>query len=1105
MVMRRLATGLALLAFLAAACSTDPAGLDRGTNETAGGPSLVNSGLTPDQQAAAAIIEAQLTCLYTSGLTPNKRSTLGKFDQIQKQIVSGDLDGAKAGTINLIAFIINKYEDFVAGGGDPTAKTGCTNTVTVNGVVYNLGNYSFLELKDGVIDGLGNTTIPGVQSNLLSFVGLEDLCFLNDGQFCKTTQEQGGFVYFPTKPAGVSYVNVLLDETSGNLQGIFDEYPNLIQIKLYDAAGIEITGLTLGTPATVVVCFNTVTPPPTGILGRLRLLTEHNGQAKFLPLATLSPEIIAYGNTLCGPPPSPSAGFNLSAGTSGPQLAGSLAFGGVGGSAEEFSPFTIGDPGLAFGGVGGSAEEFAPGIMPSGPATVSGYSGLGTTWYGQVGDAEVVGTIDPATGSNLPSVLVKTVQGDSTNGVLVTFTLKATDGYTPTSLATLCGAGGVTVHQGGDSMYVQVQTGAQGYKGVAFLPCLDFGDEIGYKKLRVTFDPSTVPGSNNEACMIASPTGDCLTDPFTNFLIQTVAGAPSKLAVVSDNPTTEGKAGTVFGPFKVQVQDNNGNAAQPLPGGTLPTWTVTVNAGAGVELGGAGLGCAKQADNSWSCSDDTDGSGLADFTGLTVAGRLGPKTLTFSAVALTSTTAAVTVNAPGDAALLQVVTAPVAGRLDEPFGTMPRLRVTDAWANPVSGATVTVTKVPGYTGVGSGKLVCVNSGVLATDASGCSTATMAEVQVSAAGVVPAVFDTLAVFDKLTITDLTLSGAPTQYLRFTSGTTKCGTDPTLGYCDREVAPTAGAPVFTKVCPPGGCPNPDFANVTAFGTAVTAQVKVADKYGNPYGTGSNAITWVVQKTGFGSVVSPTSSSAAAGTGLSSTAWTLGDDGTNTLTATWNGTATGWSGTLPSAAVNFSATTAPAAELFRACVLGSPTKKLDLGSFASGTYTAWYTIEGTTAAPLPNVIRSLSLWMSITGQSSSTASYPAQIEVFDFNTGNVYGDATRLASALFNNSVNNGGVLGDVQLPGDNGNPVEVKFHLNPVKARTAAKVVVKLQFRTNDASRTPQVWLNSKTTTGDYCSRSVGYAAGTSPTLFTSRDLNKGVVNRISNWNKDYKLP
>ena len=44
-----------------------------------------------------------------------------------------------------------------------------------------------------------------------------------------------------------------------------------------------------------------------------------------------------------------------------PGLDAMFAFGGVGGSAEEFSPFSAVDAGLqAFGGAGGSAEEFAP-------------------------------------------------------------------------------------------------------------------------------------------------------------------------------------------------------------------------------------------------------------------------------------------------------------------------------------------------------------------------------------------------------------------------------------------------------------------------------------------------------------------------------------------------------------------------------------------------------------------------------------------------------------------------------------------------------------------------------------------------------------------------
>jgi hypothetical protein len=689
---RRLLAGISVAILLAAGCAQDTAGPGKAANDPRQVPSL-----SVGDAGLAAQIEAELTCLYQNGLLPNEASSLGKFKSIKDQLAAGDVQGAIEETANLIAFIELKYSQY----GGPA-------TITCNPAVPGYVNPVSVELlKDTVIE------------NLWAYVGLTgEVCEVQAGEerFCRT-EDESGFVYFPENIfSQLTFVSVEANPPGlTQLQNLFDEYPNRIRIVTSGLSDFSDDNLYPIKPL-VVVCFNDqVVPNDQSILSRLLLGSKHEDEFQFLPAADFSgypAEVLQEAQNLCGPVPTQSAfSTGTKLGRFGNRLLelllptplqarqGAMAFGGVGGSAEQFSDFGVVDPGLnAFGGVGGSAEQFSKTSLRTTAGTTRTKTGTtanatldetNSTVVGEAGETET----DAA---DLPSVkVVAPVSGVGIPGVVVTFALgdPTTAPYSQfPSSATLC-SGQTTATTGSD--------------GVATLPCLNFGTTVGYKNLQVTFDPT---GVDPLACIVDPDTQACNNAIDVNFLVQTKPASPAKLVVIGSPGLTSAQAGVAMVPQPVlEVQDAFGNPASLTSDVTISSVTVTNQ---------DGTSCGATCTLSSFTSTTNQATGRVTLSGLALGGVVGTTyKLTFTSGSWTPATALVAVTAAGAPSLIEAFLPSggnYVGTFDalSPVSPNPTVRVRDAFTNNIAGANVSWARNDALAG-GS-----ISSAATVTDANG---------------------------------------------------------------------------------------------------------------------------------------------------------------------------------------------------------------------------------------------------------------------------------------------------------------------------------------------------------------------------------------------------
>ncbi len=159
----------------------------------------------------------------------------------------------------------------------------------------------------------------------------------------------------------------------------------------------------------------------------------------------------------------------------------------------------------------------------------------------------------------------------------------------------------------------------------------------------------------------------------------TVGAGPATQLAVTGQPSASVQDGVAFPQQPViQLQDVSGN---PVSQAGVPV-SVAV-AGDAATLGGV-------------ATVNTDASGRAAFTGLSITGKAGNYTLAFSAPGLAGTSSAAIALAAGLAAQLAITTQPSpAASNGEPFARQPVVQVQDASGNPVSGAQVTAAIASG--------------------------------------------------------------------------------------------------------------------------------------------------------------------------------------------------------------------------------------------------------------------------------------------------------------------------------------------------------------------------------------------------------------------------
>ena len=189
-------------------------------------------------------------------------------------------------------------------------------------------------------------------------------------------------------------------------------------------------------------------------------------------------------------------------------------------------------------------------------------------------------------------------------------------------------------------------------------------------------------------------------------------------------PSTAAQAGTVLAQQPaVQLRDASGNIVAQA--GVV----VTATGSTGVTVGGTSTAT-------------TNASGVATFTGLTVGGLVGPRTLVFQSGTIAAATSATITLTAGPLAQLVLTVQPSAGAVSgDTIAIQPVVGLTDAFTNPISQAGVSITA---QVASGTGTLAGTASAV--TNASG------------------------AAF----FSGLSINGSSTHTLKFTSGTLTAAT-------------------------------------------------------------------------------------------------------------------------------------------------------------------------------------------------------------------------------------------------------------------------------------------------------------------------------------------
>jgi hypothetical protein len=238
-------------------------------------------------------------------------------------------------------------------------------------------------------------------------------------------------------------------------------------------------------------------------------------------------------------------------------------------------------------------------------------------------------------------------------------------------------------------------------------------------------------------------------------------------------------------------------------------------------------------------------------------------------------------------------------------------------------------------------------------------------------------------------------------------------------------------------------------------------VTDQYGNAVESAS--VYWSAN-TSSGSTLT-VGSGGTTGTGgvASVTSWNFGEGLNELIASLYDAGTTPPAGFTP---VTFTASTPTGQELFACALPGN--SKTDLAPFS---------------IPAPNgTVRTVTLSMSVTGQSSSISGYPATIEVFT-------------ASNLTGTAIGSG--TGTVALPGDNGNPVAQTFVLSNPATKAEWGNAKTLYFKltvTAPSNRKVQLWYTSATfKNNDPCASALVYT----PQYPTSSTSKKGLAIRVTN--------
>lgn len=1009
-------------------------------------PPIPNPACAP---VTAAGIETQINNIYAAWHVDDddehgwleREDAISLFRKVQVQVAAGNADSARALTKKLVQRLNTNFTMLSA------AKKSATQT-QFNALI----------------------------SALWCYVGISGQVFdLNPGDGVKTFQvtDVAG-AQFPANVVSVGTLVSITDLTSAPgspLLTPLDHYPAYVSIQLYPPqvlpqAAVVVLCKPVQAPAGVLVAhqddqvgFEILQPTPvpadlqnscptstgmrepTGVFDRLLARAENF----FLPKRLEAARSMMF-------------------------------FGGIGGLTSKFSPFGLIDPTLnATDGIGSRTTSFAPRNLAAGAAPKSGAPSAAPPSNPPLPSAYFLGDVGTSTTTGLPFVTIKTPGGDADGSnpianVTVTFKTSAAQNYDPDSQAKPCRVNGNTVVV---QDTVQVKTDAN---GVATLPCLAFGNVAGFANLSATFDPASLGFPNANLVTINAQDGSS-SGGSLNWLVQSQALAASALSLVPPAPPGDAGAGVPLSPQPVlQLRDAFGN--EVWQAGATVTATVTSGGGTAIHS-----------------PVTTDANGVAAFTDLAIGGAVAgiPQTITYSLngnpLPITTT---VTVT-PGPAAKVVITSQPSSAALaGQAFSLQPVAKIEDQYGNVVdsgepvtaslgSGAaalagTLTVTAVHGVAtftdlridGTIGSRTVKVTAGAFTattdpiTVNAGAPSQLVVVFQPSAnatAGVAFANQPKVAIQDQFGNLVTTATGNQVTAAITTGGAPALAgtlTVPTFGglasFTDLRIDGVTGsrsltfssgswtsAPTGTIVVGPGAATSiktyfPPAAPATLYnyGTALTPntnvnpapQVLVTDAFGNP--VGSQPVYWFFSTAnGAALTVGSGGTTNASGTAQVSS-WLIGEGFNQAIASLYDAAATPPVGYLPA---EFDATAVQAGPLF-ACSVG--TNKTDLAPF---------TIKA------PNgTIKSVTLYMSVTGTARAESEYPATLKIYK----------NSLSGAL----IGQGG--GEIELRGDNGNPTAITFRLSDqvTSAETQGNTTLWFQLTaTLPSNRKLQLWYKS----------------------------------------------
>ncbi len=731
-----------------------------------------------------------------------------------------------------IAFPVQPAVQLHDASGNAVSQAGVTVTVSIAS-----GGGVLVGAASATTDASGRATFAGLA--ISGAAGQRTLAFASAGL---TGAASAAVDLLAGAPASLS---ITTQPSSSAQSGIAIPAQPVLQLRDADGNAVPRAGVAV----TASIASGTGT-----LGGTATVATDAAGQAVFTDLAVSGP-VGAYtlGFASPGLTGATSGTVNLAAGA-----AASLAINGGNGQSAVVGSAVVAAPsvvvrdasGNPVAGVGVTFAVATGGGSVTGATATTDASGLAAPGSWTLGTAAGANTLSASAGGLTPVTFTATATAGAATQLAIA-TQPSTTAQSGIALGAqpvlqLRDAFGNDVAQAGVSVTAAIASGGGALGGTATVATNAAGQAV--------FAGLSITGTVGDRTLSFSAAG--LTGATSNP-ISVTAGAASQL-VVTTQPSSTAQNGAALGTQPVvRLRDASGNEVAQAG----------VSVTAAIATGGGALG--------GTATVATDAAGQAAFTGLSISGTVGDRTLGFSAGGLAGATSSTITVSAGAAATLAVNAGDgqtaVAGSA---VATAPSVVVRDASGNPVAGVGVTFAAA---TGGGS-----VAGATATTDAGG----------IAAAG--SWTLGTTAGANTLTASAAGLTGATFN-----------------------ATGVAGAPAAISI------QSGDGGTATVASTRVL-EARVVDANANP--VSGHTVSWAAA-TGGGSVSAPTSATSAAG--VASITWTLG-------TAAGAQTATAASTGLGGSPLTFTANTTAAGAAAGSSTLAASPASIPADSVSTSTLT-------------------------------------------------------------------------------------------------------------------------------------------------------------------------